>query len=166
MLHRREFLTRETLFLFIKKDGAEKAEKAPPTDPIMMSASLQKKHRELGEESRKLQELSERIRLQQKELEADRKALENRLKALQTKTAEEMEVASGGDEATKLVKMYEGMPPDEAAAILEKLPDSAVAQILLQMRRRQAAQIMASMNPVKAADVSQMIFPEIDVSEN
>ena len=64
------------------------------------------------------------------------------------------------EELTKLVKIYEGMPPEQAASILESLPDSTVAKILLQMRGRKATQILGEMSTNKSVAVSQLLIPE------
>ena len=54
-------------------------------------------------------------------------------------------------------KMYENMPPEDAAEVLENMADSTVAQVLLQVRARQAARIMESMDKIKAAEVSRLL---------
>ncbi len=64
------------------------------------------------------------------------------------------------EDLTKLVKIYEGMSPEQAASILENLPDPAVARILLQMRGRKATQIMGEMSTNKSVAVSQLLIPE------
>ena len=68
--------------------------------------------------------------------------------------------ARDGTRLAKLVKMYEGMPPEEAASILQSLPNPVVAQLLLRMRSRQATRIMGSLSADKAAEISKLLMPE------
>lgn len=70
-------------------------------------------------------------------------------------------VASGGDvraggdhELDRLVALYEGMKPAQAAAVLEQLDPELSTRILLGMRARQAARVLASLSPRRAADLT------------
>jgi flagellar motility protein MotE (MotC chaperone) len=54
--------------------------------------------------------------------------------------------------------MYASMPPDDAAALLDRMPSETVATMLLKMRDRQAAQIMGELDKGKAAEVGKLLW--------
>lgn len=62
------------------------------------------------------------------------------------------QVRSGVPE--RLVRLYEGMRPKEAATVLSRLDPELTAEILLGMRERQAAKILAQLPPQRAADLT------------
>ena len=158
-LHQRGLLKRENLDLFIEQQPEPEDEKKPYRQPVEFAASIQKEEQKLREEAEQLRQLAERLETQRRELDAERTALGKQLRELKAAVgpASEAEAAGIGKEMAKLVKMYEAMPPEEAAAVLENLPDATVARVLLHMRGRQAAQVMGSLNPNKAADVSKLL---------
>lgn len=57
----------------------------------------------------------------------------------------------------KLAKIYEAMPPEEAASRLEKLDDETAAGLILAIKPRQAGKILGNVNPEKAAAISKKI---------
>lgn len=57
----------------------------------------------------------------------------------------------------RLAKIYESMPPEEAAARIEKLDDDTATTLILAIKPRQAAKILANLNPEKAAVISKRI---------
>jgi len=57
----------------------------------------------------------------------------------------------------RLAKIYELMPPEEAAARIEKLDDETAITLILAIKPRQAAKILANVNPEKAAIISKKI---------
>ena len=65
-----------------------------------------------------------------------------------------------GEKQARLVKMYESMPPDDAAALLDDMSDETVARMLLRMRDRQAAQIMGALDKDKASKVARLLWAE------
>lgn len=156
MLHQRGLLTRETLDLFVKREPEQKKEKPPPVEPTGLATSILKRNEELKKEAERLRELAARLAMQRRELEGDRTLIEKRLETLKPELAQSLT----SKQMAKLVKMYEGMEPEQAAAILESLPDPTVAQILLRMRERQAAPIMGSLSAGKAAGISKLLAPE------
>jgi len=163
MLHQKGFLNRETLDLFVTDQSPMREQEPTPPEPIGLAASVQKKKQELKEESDRLENLSMRLATQRKELAAETALIEERLKHIESARGTESGIFGAEKEdgkLAKLVKMYEGMAPEEAAPILETLPDPVVAQILLRMRNRQATRIMGSLNAGKAAGVSKLLIPE------
>ncbi|MBI4831246.1 MAG: hypothetical protein HY801_06765 [Candidatus Lindowbacteria bacterium] len=143
-----------------------------------LTESILKRDQELRETAARLEELTARLETERRELEAERslveqkiqelKLQEEKLKALRQKPVakpepppkrkpEPVRLPTPSEDMLKLVKVYEAMPPEDAAPVLENLPDTATAQILLQMRRRQASQIMGLLTPDKAASVSKLL---------
>lgn len=57
----------------------------------------------------------------------------------------------------RLAKIYEQMPPEEAATRLEKLDEETATTLLLAIKPRQAAKILANVNPEKAAVLSKRL---------
>ncbi|MGB9710435.1 MAG: MotE family protein [Thermodesulfovibrio sp.] len=57
----------------------------------------------------------------------------------------------------KLAKIYEAMPPEEAASRIEKLDEDTAVALLLAIKPRQAGKILANINPEKAAILSKKI---------
>ncbi len=65
------------------------------------------------------------------------------------------ESRAGADrELDRLVALYEGMKPAQAAAVLEQLDPELSTRILLGMRARHAAKVLASLSPKRAADLT------------
>ncbi len=55
----------------------------------------------------------------------------------------------------RLAKIYESMPPEEAAARIEKLDNETAVTLLLAIKPRQAGKILANVSPEKAAVLSK-----------
>lgn len=151
-------LTREVLDLYIEREAEEEKAEEPDTDPVGLAAAIQEKQDELREETEDLKQLNAKIQAQRKEVEEQQALLERRIGELKAET--EAERSATSREMQQLVKMYEGMAPEDAAGVLDNMPDPTVARVLLQMRSRQAAQIMGSMNRDKAAEVSKLLSVE------
>lgn len=69
----------------------------------------------------------------------------------------------GMDEATnqrlqKVSKIYETMPPEEAAKALEKLDEDTAAAILSSLKPKKAGAILAQMDSEKAASISKKLI--------
>jgi flagellar motility protein MotE (MotC chaperone) len=164
-LRQKGLLTRETFDLLSTSLPGLRDSEMPVAEMPGLNGSILKKERKLGEESKRLERLAARLEMQREEFEAERALIEEQLKALEPAPEPEPEpVPEPGpsEELVKLAKLYEGMPPDEAAAILENLPNETVARIIPLMRRRSAAMIMESMDPGKAAEVSTLLISEQD----
>lgn len=170
-LNQKRLLPRET-FVLILEALPRAAMTEAVAEPIGGAASVEDKQQEMRDETQKMKELANRLESERKEIEGEKAMLEERLRALEQRKAEaslkserarlesKSPSSTPDEELTKLVKIYEGMPPEEAASILENLPDSTVAQILLQMRERNASLIMGEMSTNKSVAVSQLLIPE------
>jgi len=164
-LQRRGLLTRETYDRFVEFRAETQESTTLLVEPVGLAASIQERRQELREETDGLSRLNARIESQRKELEV---LIEQRLEELRAGASAARIPGSGhgpesaalSKEMALLVRMYENMPPEQAAAVLDNMPESTVAQILLQMRGRQAAQVMGALNADKAAEVSKLLTAE------
>ncbi len=59
-----------------------------------------------------------------------------------------------GERLGYIVKVYESMPPEEAAAKLDAVDDETATQILMRMKSKRAASVMANMDSKKAATIT------------
>ena len=80
-------------------------------------------------------------------------------------TVPQREVAPGIEagrdaQVKRLARMYEGMRPKEAAAVLEKIERPLATQVLQEVKERQAAKILAAMNPSVAAELTRLLGPK------
>ena len=60
----------------------------------------------------------------------------------------------------QVVKMYETMPPEEAAVRLEKLPTDMALQVLRSLKGKTAGTILASVKPDKAAKLTERFLTQ------
>ncbi len=130
-------------------------------EPVGLAASINVSKQELRDQVNDIELLSERLEAQRKELDEERASVEKRIEDLKEQERASTQALTGGsmsDEQTRLLKMYGGMPPDDAASLLDKMPDETVATILLQMRDRQAAQIMGALDKDKAAEIGKLLW--------
>jgi flagellar motility protein MotE (MotC chaperone) len=81
---------------------------------------------------------------------AEMQALQQRLEALDAARRQREDAGWQG-----LVKLYEGMKPREAAAILNDLALPVLTQVMDRMKDAKASAILAAMHPDKARDVTQ-----------
>jgi flagellar motility protein MotE (MotC chaperone) len=80
------------------------------------------------------------------ELKKIRNEIESLTKGLDEKRKEQLK---------KVVKMYEAMPPEEAARAMAKLDDETAGQILIALKPRSAGQILGQMDPDRVAILSK-----------
>jgi hypothetical protein len=60
-------------------------------------------------------------------------------------------------QAKRLARIYEGMRPKEAAAVLEKIERPLATLVLQGIKERQTAKILAAMNPTVAAELTRLL---------
>lgn len=58
----------------------------------------------------------------------------------------------------QVVKMYETMPPEEAAVRLEKMPTDMALEVLRSLKGKTAGTILASVRPDKAAKLTELFL--------
>ena len=61
------------------------------------------------------------------------------------------------EKITRLVKLYSGMKPEEAAPLLERMQEETTLKVFQRMKERQASRILAFMNPEKAVHLSEQL---------
>jgi len=104
----------------------------------------------------------EAIKREEERLKALRKEVDEKIEKY-TKLLNELEEILRRVEAIQdetimhIVKAYESMPPEEAAARLSVLDESTAIKILLKMRSRKAGVIIALIEPEKAASITKTI---------
>jgi flagellar motility protein MotE (MotC chaperone) len=65
----------------------------------------------------------------------------------------------------QVVKMYETMPPEEAAVRLEKLPTDMALEVLRLLKGKAAGTILASVRPDKAAKLTELFLASTPVKK-
>lgn len=100
-------------------------------------------------EEERLNILRSDVKKEIERLEKLKKEIEEAQKALDIKIQEGL---------LKVAKMYEAMPPEEAARKLEKLDEDAAVIILNSLKPKTAGKILAQMENDKAASLSKKIL--------
>jgi flagellar motility protein MotE (MotC chaperone) len=83
-----------------------------------------------------------------------KKEIEEAQKAMEEKRQEEL---------IKVAKIYEAMPPEEAAKRLEKLDEDIAVIILIALKPKTAGRILAQMESDRAASLSKKILIKVKV---
>lgn len=118
-----------------------------------MAVAIVKRTRELDD-----RELA--VRLEEEKLKSLKLEVEEKVGELKIATAALEALLSQFGEADKekiikLAKVYESMPPEEAATRVEKLEKDLAVRLLKNIKSRQAGKIMAFIEPTIAADLSE-----------
>jgi flagellar motility protein MotE (MotC chaperone) len=117
-------------------------------DPLArLTLALQKRQRELDERERKLNEEEERLKLlesqiakQLAELNQQREALKAETESFQTQAS-----AQRAKDVKKWFEIYQSMPPDKAAAVIEEMETTTAREILSKMDPKKATKILDAM---------------------
>lgn len=140
--------------------GAAKADAVPDTrgwTPEEMSFfnKLGERKRELDLRETELSKLEEELQKQKVELDAKIKQLE----ATRTQIAQTLKGRVDNDQAkvTKLVDVYSGMKPAQAAKVMETINEDLAVLVLDRMKKKSAADILNVMNADKAQRLSEML---------
>ena len=102
---------------------------------------------------------------EEKRKEAARKE-EERIREAARKEEEERKKEEISGNIDMLVKLFESMPPEDAATRMEEIDEEIAATILSRMKGRRAGSVLAAMNPKKSAVIVHKIagneknFPE------
>lgn len=140
----------------IKDIEAMKAKDAQPRftkTEIDLLENLSRRRDELDARERELE-------LKSKVLEATDKRINDKLTEMKTLQGELSKVLAQYNEKQdaqikSLVKIYESMKPDEAAAIFNELEMPILLEVIGKMSERKVALVLANMSPKKARDVTQ-----------
>ncbi len=90
-------------------------------------------------------------------MKADLQAQIDELKKLKQELAEQQKGMEGKrqEQLSRVVKMYEAMPPEEAARAIEKLDDDTAVKILTTLKPRTAGKVLAQIDAARAAALSK-----------
>ncbi len=108
--------------------------------------ALDKREEELLKEEARLKEMEKMVEERMARLEGMRKGLEELLARIRKAREEGM---------AGLAKIYGNMPPEEAAARLEKMDEGLAIALIDNMSPRIAGRILALVEPAKAARLTQ-----------
>jgi flagellar motility protein MotE (MotC chaperone) len=120
---------------------------------------IEKSQKELAREKKELERYEEQIDEKLLALEALKKQINADMASLeQKKTQQELEREAAYEaKIQRLVKMYAGMKPKNAALIVDKMTLEVAQEIFLRMREASAAQILAFVDSGKAAKISERL---------
>lgn len=118
-------------------------------------ADLASRTKELDEESRRIEEQKRTIEASQAALDVRLKQYDDRQSSLAEKT--EQEKKQGDEEIERLVKIYEAMPPRDAASIFNVLDFRVLVPVMSKMNPRKASAILAAMSAERANMTTQML---------
>ena len=153
-----------------KKSGQENVEQppCPPCpDPVKVvieglaekRAAIERDEELLAQERKRLEKFKQEIDEKLESLEALKQQISNDIEMLeQKKTDQELAKEAAFDaKMNSLVKVYSGMKPKKAAAIVDEMDVDVAKQIFSRMRESSASQILAFVNSEKAAKISERI---------
>lgn len=114
---------------------------------------LEKKRKELKSKEEELTQKEERLHLLKTEIEERLEELAQMEKKIeQLITLKETEEAK---DLTKLAKVFEATPPEQAGPMFNKLDVEIAAKILVRMKGRNAGKIWGFVNPDQAVRISE-----------
>jgi flagellar motility protein MotE (MotC chaperone) len=140
-----------------RKTGAE-AKTSPGAKAVDSIEGMadDKKHSELAEKEEALKKEEDRLKALKKELD-EKIDKYTKLLVRMEEALKSMETVRGST-MDNLIKAYEAMPNEEAAARLSVLDEQAAIKILVRMKTKKAGAIMAAMEPRKAAVFTEGIM--------
>ncbi|MCM2280737.1 MAG: hypothetical protein NDI61_02690 [Bdellovibrionaceae bacterium] len=141
-------------------NGATKAEGVPDTrgwtqEELSFFNKLGERKRELDLREAELNKLEEELQKQRIELDEKIKQLEGTREQI----AKTLKTRVDNDQAkvSKLVEVYSGMKPAQAAKVIETINEDLAVQVLDRMKKKSAANILNVMNADKAQRLSEML---------
>lgn len=116
----------------------------------------------LKEKEKKNELKKKELDLKEENLKSVRRDIEERLQALSLLKIEvegmvDKQEAENDANITKLAKVYESAPPEQAGALLSTIDTDIAAKILLKMNSRKAGAVWGFVDPKKAALISQKL---------
>jgi flagellar motility protein MotE (MotC chaperone) len=103
-----------------------------------------------------LQALEESIKMKQELLKVAQEAIDKKIQLLEEKS-NQLDSDSGmnlSQNYSRLVKIYEGMKPVDAAKIFDELQLSILIEVARQMKENKLSAIVSAMKPSKARDLT------------
>lgn len=117
-----------------------------------MFADLSKRRKQIEQAERDMQNKAALLKAAEKELDlkfTELAALRKEIEELLGKQSE-----AEKSRVTRLVKIYEGMKPKEAARIFDTLDIDVLVSVISEMSERKVAPVLAAMNPERARTVT------------
>lgn len=115
---------------------------------IALLSALSKRRKELDEREKKLDYQSNLLKAIEKRIDEKIKKLEKIKTDIELRTVEEKKIRN--DKFKKLVSIYEGMKPKEAARIFSRLDSKVVLQVAERIAPRKMSEILAKMDAESA----------------
>ncbi len=121
--------------------------------------AIEKQRKAMEEEKKQLEQYSAQVDEKLESLTALHKQIQEDMALLdKKKTRKEIESEQKFEsKLAKLVKMYAGMKPKSAAAIINKMDLSVAQDIFLRMRGESASKILGFVDAEKAAKISEFL---------
>ncbi|MFY9270879.1 MAG: hypothetical protein WAO55_14140 [Candidatus Manganitrophaceae bacterium] len=126
-----------------------------PPAPAALIRAIEERNAELDKKAAALAQKEERLRLLEKEIQALLKKSSALREALEKKETKRKEME--GEQFARLAKMYQAMPPEEAASRMERMEEPLALSLLAKMKEKSAAQILIGMPPAKAAKLTEKL---------
>ncbi|MEE4364987.1 MAG: hypothetical protein V2J08_13710 [Desulfotignum sp.] len=121
--------------------------------------AIQEMQNILDQEKKELQRYEEQIDEKLASLEAMKQQIQKDLALLDEKKSEQEREKEAAYEAkmNRLVKMYAGMKPKDAAQIVDEMTLDVAQEIFFRMRETSASQILSFVDSQKAAKISERL---------
>jgi flagellar motility protein MotE (MotC chaperone) len=140
-------------------DGNEMQGQADPVDEFLESIK-QRRLTQIQEREEALNKHSETVRTEEsrlKKVEKDLQAMLTELDTIQQGVDQKIKDAKKTDEEqlSRLAKVYEETPPEQAGPMLMKLEPHMAADILIRMNPKKAGKIWGQVTPVEGVKISE-----------
>lgn len=114
---------------------------------------IETKQKEIREKEEAINIEEERLNILKKEIEEKIDSYKRLLNQIEEALKKIEQI--NDDKLNKLVKTYESMSPEDAAARLSMLEDKIAVSILVKMKDKKASAIIAALEPRKAASITE-----------
>ena len=139
--------------------AVENGDERPPSTEKGLMLAIQRKDRELRQREDELNESMTRLAEVRGDIQTRVEELKDLIKELNS-VKEKIDAFNNG-KARRLVKIYENMAPQSAAARIERLDDAMAASILGTMREKIAGKILGFINVDKSVKISRVLKKDI-----
>ncbi len=121
--------------------------------------SIDKKQESLVQAKKELEKFEEQIDEKLENLKALKKQIKEDMELLAKKKSQRQQEkeAAYENKIGRLVKMYAGMKPKDAASIVDEMKLEVAQEIFLRMREASASQILSYVDSSKAAKISERL---------
>lgn len=183
---KRKFIIYATVFLTLMAGTlifmpavAKQGQDNPPSPPFTKGGKgglseeegeeIQNIMKALEDRERELAIREDAVKKEEERLHMLKNAIELSLKqysAMRDRLQKELAGSDGGNGAQRgighIAKIYEAMPPEEAARRIEKMDSAMAVELLTRIKSKQAGKIMGAISAEKAAVLSEKIVGKKD----